>query len=165
MSKNSMLLESGLSGVLLTTADRQMESFTVGSDSKQSFEDSFYEAILFHGYAVLPDIFAFISTALYKAQISGATFHLDAAMEAGLVVPAFRSSATSFEESLEVTTGQKIQGLQNAPDFIATRLDESFDNSPNKEFIQWPKNLSRDYALLVLTVLDKIVEMKMEANS
>ena len=144
------------SGVLLTTADRQIERFTVGADPRRSFEDSFYEAILFHERAVLPDIFAFISSALHEAQLSGETFHLDAAIEAGLVIPTFRGATTSFEESLAAVTGQKIQGTQGTPDFIATRLDEAFAKSANQTFIQWPKDLSRDYGTLVLNILNGI---------
>ena len=147
---------SQLSGVLLTTADRQIEGFTVGKDPARSFEDSFYEAVLFHDRAVLPDIFAFISTALHKAQVSGQTFHLDAAIEGGLVVPAFRGTGKSFEESLSAIRGQGIQGTQSAPDFIATRLDEGFAKSPSKTFIQWPKDLSRDYGDLVMNVLAQV---------
>lgn len=157
-STNSKQSVQHLSGVLLTTADRQIEKFTVGTDPTRSFEDSFYEAVLFHERVVLPDIFAFISTALHKAQISSKTFHLDAAIEAGLVVPAFRSATTSFEESLTTITAQRIQGMQAAPDFIATRLDEAFAKSPKRTFIQWPKDLSRDYGVLVLATLNRIAE-------
>lgn len=144
-----------LSGVLLTTADRQIEGFTVGKDPTRSFEDSFYEAVLFHERAVLPDIFAFISTALHKAQESSRTFHLDAAMEAGLVVPAFRRNCSSFEDSLNAISAQGIQGVQKAPWFIAERLDKSLIKSKIKP-ITGHEDLSRDYANLVMNVLNRM---------
>src|SRR4051812_43055479 len=98
------------SRVLLTTADRQIENFTHGTDATSSFEDSLYEAVLFHDAGVLPDIFTFISSALASKQSSPKPLHIESAIEAGLIVPAFRGNAKTFSESLALIENQKIQG-------------------------------------------------------
>jgi hypothetical protein len=145
------------SGVLLTTADRQIENFTAETgDPNHSFEDSFYEAILFHDHAVLPDIFAFISTAIGNS--SGSKNHLDLALEAGFVVPAFRGNARCFEESLALITEQGIQGVQKlkAPRVLAARLDEGFKKATKRSFVPWPTDLSQKYGDLVLECLTAV---------
>lgn len=146
------------SAVLLATADRQVERFTTTNDVVNSFEDSLYEAILFREKAVLPDIFAFISSAISKMYGSSQKTHLDYALEAGYVIPAFRGELTSFEQSFDLISSQGIQGVQGAPNFVASRLDESLSKSTEKH-IPWPRDLSVQFGSMLITALNRIVEV------
>lgn len=131
--------------MLLTTADRQIERFTSTINPKESLEDSLYEAILFHETGVLPDIFAFISTPIRNAQTEAGATHLESALEAGLVVPAFRSGCDSFSQSLDKIEQQRIQGVQSAARITANRFDDFFSRAKKTEAKTWPEDLSRDY--------------------
>lgn len=133
------------SSMLLTTADRQIERFTSAGNPAQSLQDSLYEAILFHGTGVLPDIFAFISTPIREAQNFAGATHLESAIEAGLVIPAFRTGCDSFTNSLDRIESQGIQGVQPAVRLTANRFDDCLHKAKNKNFKIWPMDLSRDY--------------------
>lgn len=133
------------SSMLLTTADRQIERFTSAINPNESLEDSLYEAILFHETGVLPDIFAFISTPIRDAQTNAGATHLESALEAGLVVPAFRAGCASFTQSLDRIKQQGIQGTQSAVRITANRFDECLGKAKISEPKIWPEDLSRDY--------------------
>ena len=69
------------------------------------------------------------------------------ALEAGLVIPAFRSSSTeTFLQCLNDIGGLRILGIEHSwykssPSELATRLDRSFDASKGSGPIVWPENM------------------------
>ena len=131
--------------VLLTTADRQLDGITHGMSIRESLDDAVITAVLFHEGAVLPDIFAFISSALASARADGQPLLIERALEAGYVFPALRGSCKSFSESLKEIQGQGIAGVQVAPRTVADRLDESLSKAKSLKIENWPSDMSERY--------------------
>ena len=143
--------------VLLTAADRQIESLLRGADPAIAFDDNLIQSILFHDGAVLPDIFAFISSVLSERQSEAGVSRLELAIEKGLVIPAFRSDCRTFADSLELIARQGIQGLQENPLVVAHRLDQSLAARKQSSILSWPRDISSQYASLVLTTLSRLM--------
>jgi len=144
--------------VLLTAADRQIESLLRGNDPATAFDDNLIQAILFYDGAVLPDIFAFISSVVSERQAKPGLSLLELAIRHGLVIPAFRSSCGTFAESLDVIKRQRIQGLQKNAAATAHRLDKSLEKSPQHDsvrFFNWPEDISLNYARHISTALTR----------
>ena len=85
-----------IDGVLLTTADRQIEAILGKSNLAESFSDSLYQSIVFYDGVVVPDILAFISTELNRSSGGQNVLDFSAALREGAITPAFRADAKTF---------------------------------------------------------------------
>ena len=155
---------STTSGVLLTTADRQIEAMLGNENVGSSFSDSLYQSIIFYEGVVVPDILAFISTELNQAAGGQNVDDFSAALKEGLVTPAFRRDAKSFVEALAVAREQKIKGIQpNAP-ALAIQLDEVWCNSKNAApQREWARTSSKSYAVQILKALENVTGVNQQS--
>lgn len=150
--------------VLLTAADRQMESLLAGTSAVDAFDDNLIRAIMFHDGCVLPDIFAAISTVLERRKSASGRSLLELGLEHGLVRPAFRGNCSTFRESVNLIREQGIQGVQQSAMITASLLDKSFEayaGRPDRKSApcaQWPADISRQYGDRVLTSLSHLID-------
>lgn len=145
-------------GVLLTTADRQIEAFISGATSKKTMTDSLYEAVLFHQGVVLPDIFAFISTAISQQSYSSPRTNLEHVLESGLATPAFRAETDSFESALTRIQEQEILGITENARATAKRLDIARQSSREElRHIPWGSSISTTYGDCFVNALIEVI--------
>lgn len=142
--------------VLLSAADRQLESRLRSGDQAKAFDDNLIQAILFHEKVLLPDIFAFISRVILLRQTEPKESRLEQAIKNRLAVPALRGKCSTFKEALAMIKDQGIQGLQPSPDMTAELLDEALGAGAIKP-INWPDEISKKYGSLVLSSFEELM--------
>ena len=153
------------SGILLTTADRQFESLLEGASASDVFEDSLFESLLFHRRVVVPDIFAFISSSIAQPHLKSTLTSFEAALRSDLVVPAFRGDARSFGAALERVRDQRIAGLRDNVDALATKLDKIRSASKFEDVqMNWPADMSRTYGQRLLRTFRAVVATTLEGG-
>ena len=145
-----------IDGVLLTTADRQIEAILGKSNLAESFSDSLYQSIVFYDGVVVPDILAFISTELNRSSGGQNVLDFSAALREGAITPAFRADAKTFTEALDIARQQKIKGIHQNADALAERLDKVRESKNAKPQREWNRSASESYAARILSALHRI---------
>ena len=126
--------------VYLSSADASLETYL----GQSAFDRSLLLNLLFQPGVLVPDIFCFISIGLSKHLERRELSLFEAALQQGLVVPAFRSPAiSSFESALEVVEGsgdpeQRIYGIHSQARRVASRLDQAMKFGKGCKPEYWP---------------------------
>lgn len=125
---------------------------------EEGFARALIHAALVDSRLIIPDIFFFNSPGLRDHVLSDTGLSvLEVAVEQGLVVPALRTEADSFEDIARHMTTNRIVGLIAPEDLraVAKRLDDARKRG-RVEWAAWPDALGESYN----TLLTKILQVK-----
>ena len=119
--------------VYLSASDRQGEAFIYPDRLRELFDTSLMTNILFEAGAVMPDIFYFISTAVWehlqRARREDRKSFMEAAIENGFLLAAFRDQACdTFDSAYRQIKDTNVRGTRQDIDcrHVVRMLDRAF---------------------------------------
>ena len=122
---------------------------------EEGFARALIHAALIDSRLIIPDIFFFNSPGLKDHVLSDTGLSvLEVAVEQGLVVPALRAEADTFEDIARQMATNRIVGLiaPEALRAVAKRLDDARKRG-HVEWAAWPDALGESYNMLLTKIL------------
>lgn len=151
-------IDSSSTGVYFSSSDGGIEH----SITQAEFNRSLVYNLLFEPTGlVVPDTSFFNCRFLIDHVECTSRSLLESALSGGLVIPAFRTEAMSFRQSLHQIDRQAVLGIEKsqyrtAPERLAARLDSVYRLSRQEgKGIVWPQDISDSFGRLITAVLQQ----------
>lgn len=138
-------------GVLLSPLDRRIAERT----PTVQLQTILIHSLLFEREVIVPDVYFSNSMFIHQHIKDRPNSHslLEVAIQNGVVRPALREDASSFEGILGYLRRENVFGLltPTTADYLATRLDMNLDKARLE--LRWPERMAESYERLVSDVL------------